>query len=143
MQGKSRSGRPIKPTTIKGKHYRVVPRQRSDGSYGYNGNVYNAATRKRENVGTFDTSEEGIAACQHRLGVLSDGPSITVVSVQQRWLEHKRAQGHMVSSMRRAQENTDPFVAVYGREPVKTITRAMAQEWLDQHRGHYTDLQAM
>jgi hypothetical protein len=143
MQGKSRAGRPIKPTAIKGRNYRVAVRQRTDGTWAYQAQVYNAATRRRQTVGTYDTAEDAVAACQQALGLLSEGPSITVAAVQQRWLGHKRVQGHMLSSMRRAQENTDPFVAVYGREPMRTITRAIAQEWLDQHRSHYTDLAAM
>jgi hypothetical protein len=137
------TGRPIKPTPIKGRNFRVVPRPRKDGSYGYQAQVYNPATRKREVVDTYDAPEEAVAACQRRLGLLADGPSITVAAVQRRWLDWKHSEGHMLASVRRAQESTDPFVAVYGNEPINTISRPIARDWINQHRSHYGDLQAM
>src|SRR3954447_23101687 len=123
-------GRPVSPTITKGRHYRVVPRRRADGSYGYNANVYNAATRKRENVGTFDTPEEGTAACQQRLGVLSSGPAITVAPVDARWLESKRTAVHERSSSAYAESATGAFVDTYGTEPANAITKAVAEEWV-------------
>ena len=144
MQHKATRGRPIKPATIKGRNYRAIPRTRADGSTAWAAQVYSAKTRQRQVVGTFDTPEEAVAACQQALGLLSEGPSITVAALQRRWLDYKRSERHLPKSLELAQERTDPFVRAYGTEPAKVITRGIAQEWAETHSlGQYSDLQAM
>lgn len=134
-----------KPKGFAGVNYDVRPRPtpRKDGTWPLQARVYNPATKKRDITKTFDTPEAAVIWCQQQLGIRSDGPSLTVGAVQRRWLDHKATEGHTMTSVRRASERTDAFAAVYGNEPIRTITRSIAQDWIDQHRSHYADLQAM
>jgi integrase len=63
--------------------------------------------------------------------------------VQHRWLDHKRKRGDTFNACKLARERTAAFVEQYGSEPLTAITRALAQDWIDQHPSHYNDLQAM
>src|SRR4051794_41826842 len=118
-----RAGRPIQPTVIKGDHYRVEPRRKADGTWSYRAQVYNRTTKVREAAGTHATPEAAVAECQRRLGVLTNGPSISVAAVQHRWLEHKRAEHHEAKSIRYAEDGTAAFVEAYGTEPMAAVTR--------------------
>ena len=94
-------------------------------------------------MGTFDTAEEGIAACQQRLGVLSDGPAITVAAVHARWLESQARRDPRVLVDALCRDATGAFVEAYGTEPANAITKAVAEDWVQAHPWHYGALQAM
>ena len=108
----------------------------------YNAQVYNAQLEeKRQNAGTFDTPEEAVAACQKALGVLSDGPSITVAAVHGAGWSPGARPG--TSATRFATPRTPPTASWTPTAPGAAITKAMAEDWVQAHPWHYGALQAM